>query len=329
MRTRFALRWRGYDRAAVDQFLEQFGSDYVRLQTNLAYLDELADKKNVKSTLAAAREEADEIRLAAKREGANLIRQAKDRAEQLVRERLKVTQRERDRLAQLSREVAPILESALAVLRKAEERIPSRVPMEHEASDLVESALSAPAPTGTRRSGHSARTLMLIVIALVVVTIPITAAFYAWLGPSSIPTVPSVPVALGQAAAFGPRPDVAASTRDQAGPSSASGAGARSSAPPPASPPSGTAKRGLTIVLRARHACWIRAVLDGQRAAEHLLNAGAEITLQADNEVMLRVGNAGAISMTVNGRETDPLGRLGEVVTRRITRTNDGTSSPR
>jgi DivIVA domain-containing protein len=330
MRTRFPVRWRGYDRAAVDQFLAQFASDYDRLQSNLAYLDQLTAKKDVKGTLAAAREEADEIRLAAERESASLIRQAKDRAEQLIHERLKATQRESERLAELARDLAPALESALAVIRRAEEGIRSHVPTEHEPPAPVHSRLGAQAPASPRGSAHSARTVVLIAIALLVVTIPVTTAFYFWSGPSPIPPVPSVHLATAPPAPVSPRSDTAPSKGeylvDAADPSPARDAAVGSSADAAASSLSPTVKNGLTVVLRAHGSSWVRAMLDGGRAAEHMLNAGAEITLQAENDVLLRVGNAGAISMTVNGRATDPLGRVGQVVTRRITRTNDGTS---
>jgi hypothetical protein len=79
---------------------------------------------------------------------------------------------------------------------------------------------------------------------------------------------------------------------------------------------------GLTILLTARERCWIRASLDGERKLERELEAGEQATVQARNEVVLRVGNAAAISLTINGVAALPLGRPGEAVTTRITPDN-------
>jgi hypothetical protein len=87
----------------------------------------------------------------------------------------------------------------------------------------------------------------------------------------------------------------------------------------PAAP---TVANGLTIFLTARERCWIRAMLDGDRKLERELDAGEQATVQARNEVVLRVGNAGAISVKINGVAALPLGRPGEPVTTRITPDN-------
>lgn len=63
-------------------------------------------------------------------------------------------------------------------------------------------------------------------------------------------------------------------------------------------------------------------MLDGERKFERELDAGEQATVQAQNEVVLRVGNAGAISLTINGVAALPLGRQGEPVTTRITPDN-------
>jgi hypothetical protein len=63
-------------------------------------------------------------------------------------------------------------------------------------------------------------------------------------------------------------------------------------------------------------------MLDGERKVERELDAGEQATVQARNEVVLRVGNAAAISLTINGVAALPLGRPGEPVTTRITPDN-------
>ena len=87
-------------------------------------------------------------------------------------------------------------------------------------------------------------------------------------------------------------------------------------------PAGSTFADGITIFLNARERCWIRATLDGERTVERELGVGEQATVQARNEVVLRVGNAGAISLTINGAAALPLGRQGEPVTTRITPAN-------
>jgi hypothetical protein len=97
--------------------------------------------------------------------------------------------------------------------------------------------------------------------------------------------------------------------------------------PPPATPlrPAVGSQRqddGLTIVLSARNLCWIGATLDGKRRVERTMQRGGEAILHARDEVVLRVGNAGALSLTINGLAAAPLGRQGQAVTTRITLTS-------
>ena len=79
---------------------------------------------------------------------------------------------------------------------------------------------------------------------------------------------------------------------------------------------------GLMISLNAHDACWIRATVDGKRPIERLLQRGEEVTLNAQEAVVLRLGNAGAVSLTINGRRATPLGRPGKAVNAQITQTN-------
>jgi hypothetical protein len=98
-------------------------------------------------------------------------------------------------------------------------------------------------------------------------------------------------------------------------------------APQPTAPPepaisSPRPADDLTVVLTARAVCWIGATLDGKRKFERLMQRGEEATLHAREEMVLRVGNAGALSLTINGLATVPLGRQGEAITARINLAN-------
>jgi hypothetical protein len=79
---------------------------------------------------------------------------------------------------------------------------------------------------------------------------------------------------------------------------------------------------GLTILVSARDRCWIGATFDGQRRLERLLQRGETAILHALDEVVLKAGNAGALSLTINGLAAAPLGRRGQTVTTRITLAN-------
>jgi hypothetical protein len=92
----------------------------------------------------------------------------------------------------------------------------------------------------------------------------------------------------------------------------------------PAGPPAGSQRPtdGLTIVVNTRDLCWIGATLDRQRKIGRLMQRGETTILHALDEVVLRAGNAGAVSLTINGLAATPLGGQGKTVTTRITLAN-------
>jgi hypothetical protein len=86
---------------------------------------------------------------------------------------------------------------------------------------------------------------------------------------------------------------------------------------PPAGPPT-----GVTMTLVASGQCWIRAVADGARTIERLLRAGETLQLRGEDQIVLRVGDAGAVQVSINGQAVAPLGARGEVITRRFSRSH-------
>ena len=107
-------------------------------------------------------------------------------------------------------------------------------------------------------------------------------------------------------------------------PTVATPVGAAQEATAPLGPSAGAQDlgNGLTILLDARELCWIRATVDGKRTLERLVQRGERATFHARREVVLRTGNAGAVSLTINGLVAKPLGRQGEVATTQITAAN-------
>jgi cytoskeletal protein RodZ len=82
--------------------------------------------------------------------------------------------------------------------------------------------------------------------------------------------------------------------------------------PPPSLAPT-PAPEGLVLTLAARQDCWVSARVDGRTVLERVLTGGERHTIEANGEIVLSVGNAGALQFTVNDRPGVPLGRSGEV----------------
>jgi cytoskeleton protein RodZ len=78
----------------------------------------------------------------------------------------------------------------------------------------------------------------------------------------------------------------------------------------------------LTVVLAATRPCWVHATADGRKAIGSLLQAGERRTIEVRRELVLELGDAAAIRMTLNGAEAKPLGAAGAVVTARLNLVN-------
>jgi hypothetical protein len=78
----------------------------------------------------------------------------------------------------------------------------------------------------------------------------------------------------------------------------------------------------LRVELVPRGPCWLSARVDGQRVVSKLLQAGERHTLDVMDEAVLRVGEPGALSFSINGQSGRPLGPAGQPITVRITKDN-------
>ncbi len=74
----------------------------------------------------------------------------------------------------------------------------------------------------------------------------------------------------------------------------------------------------LVVLLTFDDACWISVSVDGTRTPSRTVAAGERIEFAVQQSITLTAGNAGALSMTLNGRPARALGAAGEVVTRTI-----------
>jgi cytoskeletal protein RodZ len=85
-------------------------------------------------------------------------------------------------------------------------------------------------------------------------------------------------------------------------------------------PPSGTAASAapltpgtLALTLTARRSSWVEAKVDGTTVLNRVLKDGESQRLEGRQEVVLSMGNAGGMAVTLNDRPLAPLGAEGEV----------------
>jgi hypothetical protein len=98
-----------------------------------------------------------------------------------------------------------------------------------------------------------------------------------------------------------PVPEPVVGLRPQAAP-----AGKPAAAPPPAP---------VTELATARPV-WVRVTVDGERVLERELEAGVRIPLKATERIVIRAGDAGAIRLTIAGKDQGVFGPDGIAVTR-------------
>ena len=82
------------------------------------------------------------------------------------------------------------------------------------------------------------------------------------------------------------------------------------------------ATRPLTIDIHPQGRCWVSLTLDGEPVFARVMQAGEREIGEAEREITLSVGDAGAFAFAINHQPGRPLGERGEVVTARINREN-------
>jgi cytoskeletal protein RodZ len=109
-----------------------------------------------------------------------------------------------------------------------------------------------------------------------------------------------------------------------AAPSSAVTADRASAVPSPTSGEATTAQERVTVEIVATGLCSVTAVIDGRPTAEQMMSAGERQTFLADRELRLKIGDASAITWTVNGKPARTLGGPGHVANVHLTPSNVG-----
>ena len=78
----------------------------------------------------------------------------------------------------------------------------------------------------------------------------------------------------------------------------------------------------LMLDILPRAECWVSAIADGEQVLYQILNPGEGKHVDAKGDVVLRVGDAAACSVTINGTPARALGEAGHAVTIHLTPQN-------
>jgi len=84
--------------------------------------------------------------------------------------------------------------------------------------------------------------------------------------------------------------------------------------PSPITSPTLVAGEGIVLQLTVTEQCWVEVTLDGINNFRGMLNTGDEQSWQARREIILLMGNAGGVQVTVNGQFLGALGERQQVV---------------
>jgi cytoskeleton protein RodZ len=90
----------------------------------------------------------------------------------------------------------------------------------------------------------------------------------------------------------------------------------------PAPAPADTTTSGLHLAVQLTGPCWVSATVDGARTVYQLFDSGEKTTIDAKNDVVLRVGDPSTLALTINGAAARALGTAGEPVTVHLTAQN-------
>jgi cytoskeleton protein RodZ len=134
------------------------------------------------------------------------------------------------------------------------------------------------------------------------------------------------PLAERQAAAVAPREiaPAAAPSPDPAAAATAPAATAPAATAPAATTPAAPAPAAttpadrLTVQVTAAGRSWVSAIVDGRRGVQRIFQPGDEQTFEVHHEIVLTTDDAGAVTVTLNGAATRPLGKSGQIVTTRV-----------
>lgn len=86
-----------------------------------------------------------------------------------------------------------------------------------------------------------------------------------------------------------------------------------------AAPAAAPFNRPVQVVVTAHEVAWVQVTADGKTAYTGTLHPNETRAVSADDQVRVLTGNAGALTISLNGRTLDPLGPVGQVRSVRLT----------
>ncbi len=78
-------------------------------------------------------------------------------------------------------------------------------------------------------------------------------------------------------------------------------------------------KKALSLQMKAAEETWASLQVDEQPEKEMTFKPGDGVSAQASNRIRMKIGNAGGLDLTLNGKPLGKFGKSGEVVTLVIT----------
>lgn len=73
-------------------------------------------------------------------------------------------------------------------------------------------------------------------------------------------------------------------------------------------------KNSLTLIINATEQSWLIITIDDKEKKDMLLQVGEKISLKAEKNFLLTLGNAGGVDIEFNGKKLQPFGPKGRVV---------------
>jgi cytoskeletal protein RodZ len=210
---------------------------------------------------------------------------------------------------------------------------PAAESAEHKGGPSLPSSYLQVAPSTHRTS--PLRIVLLVCVAVVLIGFGIQMMFFQTLEPTRSPEVESPvsvpePPAVSEKAESPDSPDTTAEVGGEVDPSPAPATPESSVIAPPqetALPPTETASvpkktaeaappstSPLLLDIEAKEKTWVRIVIDGRETWDMTLAPKEKVSWAAKEEFRLTLGNAGGVSVRLNGKALAPLGARGKVV---------------
>ena len=86
------------------------------------------------------------------------------------------------------------------------------------------------------------------------------------------------------------------------------------SAAPPALPPVSHSNKAVVLAARFTDRCWTSAIADGKTVYEGIPKIGETLTWEAERQIIVNLGNAAAVEISLNGQPQGKMGERGDVV---------------